>query len=436
MDNKVTMTQKEITRLEVIQRLEAGRMLGREAAELLGLSERQVKRLRKAYRERGAAGLVHGNRGKQSPHRVAEAVEGQIVALVAAHYRDYNDVHVSELLAERHDIAVSRSTVRRLRETHGLRGPKRRKAPRHRRRRERRARRGELLQIDGSIHDWLEGRGPRLALIAFIDDATSEVIEGVFREQEDAAGYTEGLGRICEREGIPVALYSDQRNVFGDLRTGESQFKRIVEELGATVIAAHSPQAKGRVERLFGTLQDRLVKALREANASTVAEANAVLATYLPAHNKRFARPAADPSSAFRPWPETLVPADVFAFKHTRKVMRDNTISFAGHTLQIPPQLHRHTFIRATVEVRQNLDGTLSVHHDGHRLVVFQPAQPGPVRIGKFTPAPQPAQHAVPVQPAAPVVAPPPKPRQPYIPPPDHPWRQYQARFDRTEPPS
>lgn len=428
MDNKVTMTQKELTRLEVIQSLEAGRMIGREAATLLGVSERQVKRLRKAYRERGAAGLVHGNRGQPSPQRTPKTVEKQIVALVAAHYRDYNDVHVSELLAERHDIAVSRSTVRRLRQVHGLRGPRRRKAPRHRSQRARRARRGELLQIDGSIHDWLEGRGPRLALIAFIDDATSEVIEAVFREEEDAAGYVAGLWRICQREGVPLALYSDQRNIFGDLKTGDSQFKRIVEELGATVITAHSPQAKGRVERLFGTLQDRLVKALREANAGTVDDANRVLAAYLPGHNERFAQPAADPASAFRPWPEGLQPEDVFAFKHTRKVMRDNTISFAGHTLQIPSQPHRHTFVRATVEVRQNLDGSLSVHHDGCCLVTVQPARPGPVRIGKFTPAPQP------LSPADPLPAAPPRLRQPHIPPPDHPWRQYKVRLDQDQP--
>ncbi len=433
MDNKVTMTQKELTRLEVMQSLEAGLLVGREAAALLGLSERQVKRLRKAYRERGAAGLAHGNRGRRSPHRTPAAVEEAIVRLVGAQYRDYNDSHVRDLLEERHGIAVSRSTVRRVRQGHGLRSPRRRKAPRHRSRRERRARRGELLQIDASLHDWLEGRGPPLALLAFIDDATGEVLEAVFRHQEDAAGYTAGLWRLCEAHGIPLALYSDQRNVFGDLKTGESQFKRIVEELGAKVITAHSPQAKGRIERLFGTLQDRLVKALREANARTVEEANAVLAAYLPGHNARFARPAADPTSAFRPWPEGLKPADVFAFKHARRVMRDNTIAFAGHVLPIPPQPHRRTFVRATVEVRQNLDGTLSVHHDGHCLVTFQPAQPGPVRIGKFTPAPQPPPFAAPPQPALPGAAPPPKPRQPYIPPPNHPWRRYKVRFDQTE---
>ncbi len=427
------MTQKEVTRLEVMQALEAGMMVGREAAEVLGVSERQVKRLRKAYRERGATGLVHGNRGKRSPQRTPEEVVKQIAALVEAHYRDYNDQHVTELLEEKHGIKVSRSTVRRVRLAHGLRSPKRRKAPKHRSRRERRARRGELLQIDGSIHDWLEGRGPQLALLAYIDDATSEVIEAVFREQEDAAGYVEGLWRICEREGIPLALYSDQRNIFGDLRTGESQFKRIVEALGATVITAHSPQAKGRVERLFGTLQDRLVKALREANATTVDEANVVLAAYLPGHNARFSRAAAETTTAFRPWPENLPAEDVFAFKHRRKVMRDNTLSFAGHKLQIPPQEHRRTFVRATVEVRQNLDGTLSVHHEGHCLVTFQPAHPGPVRVGKFGPATQTITTTAPlVDPISPI---PTKPtsRPPYAPPPNHPWRQYQSRHDQRE---
>ena len=426
------MTQKELTRLEVVQALEAGRMKGRAAAELLGLSERQVKRLRRAYREQGATGLAHGNRGKASSQRTPEAVEKQIVALVKEHYSDYNDEHVTEVLAERHQLRVARSTVRRMRIAHGIRSPKRRRAPRHRSRRERRARRGELLQIDASIHDWLEGRGPRLALMAYIDDATSEVVVAEFREQEDAAGYVACLQQLCAAEGMPLALYSDQRNIFGDLRTGNSQFKRIVEELGARVIVAHSPQAKGRVERLFGTLQDRLVKALREAGAATVDEANTVLAAYLPGHNNRFSRPAADPTTAFRSWPEALVPADVFAFKHTRRVMGDNTISFAGHKLQIPPQRHRRTFVRATVEVRQNLDGTLSIHHDGYRLVVFQPAGACPVRVGKFTPLLQAVRSsAKPTKPAAP---PPPKLQQPHKPAANHPWRQYKVRFDQTEP--
>ena len=432
MDTKVTMTQREIVRMEVVQALEAGHMIGREAATLLGVSERQVKRLRKAYREGGATGLVHGNRGKASPHRTPKAVEEQIAALVSAHYKDYNDVHVSELLEERHGIGVSRSTVRRVRLAHGLRSPKRRKAPRHRSRRERRKRRGELLQIDGSMHDWLEGRGQRLALITFIDDATSEVIYGVFREEEDAAGYVEGLKWICEREGIPLALYSDRRNIFGDLNTGDSQFKRIVEDLGATVIPAHSPQAKGRVERLFGTLQDRLVKALREAAASTVEDANRVLNAYLPGHNARFVKPAADPASAFRPWPEELKKADVLAFKHTRKVKGDNTISFSGYQLQIPPQSHRRTFAHATVQVRQNLDGTLSIHHGEYLLATFQPAAHGPVRIGRFTPAQQHMPALVPKPADRPVTSPPPKPRQPYVPPRDHPWRRYPVRYEQT----
>jgi transposase len=430
---KVTMTQKEVTRLEVMQALEAGMMIGQEAAELLGVSERQVKRLRKAYREKGAAGMAHGNRGRRSGRRTPPETEREIAALVKAQYRDYNDQHLTEILDERHGIGVSRSTVRRIRIKHGVRSPKRRKAPQHRSRRERRARRGALLQIDASIHDWLEGRGPPLALIAFIDDATSEVIEAVFREQEDAAGYAEGLWRLCEREGVPLALYSDQRNVFGDLKTGDSQFKRIVEALGATMITAHSPQAKGRVERLFGTLQDRLVKALREANATTSDEANAVLTAYLPGHNARFSRAAAEATTAFRPWPEGLRPEAVFAFKHRRKVMRDNTLSFAGHKLQIPPQAHRRTFVQATVEVRQNMDGTLSVHHDGQCLVTFQPAHAGPVRVGQFVPATQPVRTTEQlVAPQKPVPAKP-KSRQPYSPPPNHPWRQDQTRYRPKE---
>jgi len=430
MDNRrVTMTIKELKRAHVLQEVENGRMTGVEAAEVLRVSERQVRRLLKAYHEKGAEGLVHGNRGKVSKRRMDEQTRERIMALIEKDYRDYNTLHLQEELAEEHGIAVSYSALRRIRQAAGLPSPRTRRATPHRSRRERKPVAGMMLQADGSDHDWLEGRGPRLTLIAYIDDATNEVPAAVFREQEDAAGYMLALRELCQTRGVPLAVYADRHKIFRAEQqasieqqlAGEeplSQFGRVLSELAITYIPAYSPQAKGRVERLFGTLQDRLVKELRKAGARSIEDANRVLVTFLPRFNARFSKQAAQPGSAFQPWPADLRPAAVFCFKYTRVVRNDNTISFDNHSLQIPPGPYRRSFARAHVEVRQHLEGHLTVHYHDQQIAVFQPAADMPLRIGHFTPAPQPIPEPVP--------EPPPSPRQlkSYKPPPDHPWRR------------
>jgi transposase len=428
MDRRVTLTVKEQKRLKVITEMEAGRMKGREAAEMLGLSLRQVRRLTAAYRKEGAAGLAHGNRGRPSPHRTPEEVREHILKLARERYQDYNDTHFTEKLAEKHETYVSRSTVRRLRRSIGQGSPRKRRAPRHRSKRERYVQSGMLLQIDGSHHDWLEGRGPKIVLIAAIDDATNEVPFALFREQEDAAGYFELMQAISQSHGIPLAVYADQHTIFkspakptieqqlsGDLP--RTQFGRLMDELGVETIPALSPQAKGRVERLFGTFQDRLVKELREAQACTLAQADEALLAYLPRFNARFSVLPAQPGSAYRSWPDDLLPQDVFCFKHQRIVSNDNTISFSGNRLQIPPGPQRSSYAKARVDARQLLDGRLLICYKGEILTSFEPAAPGPLRVGKFTPAAQP-----PPPPAKPKQT---QPRKPYKPAPDHPWRQY-----------
>jgi transposase len=430
---RVIMTSKELKRLQVVQEMSTSRITGAQAAELLGLSVRQVRRLVARYREQGAAGLAHGNRGKVSPRRVSGAVREQIVKLVKERYRDYNTQHLVEVLAERHQLQVSYATLRRIRNGEGLPSPRKRRAPKYRQRRERYRMAGMLLQTDGSDHDWLEGRGPGLTLIAYIDDATNEVPAAVFREQEDAAGYMLGLQQLGQTHGLPLALYGDQHTIFRSPKeptleqqlAGEepkSQFGRALDELGIQYIAAYSPQAKGRVERLFETLQDRLVKALREAGASNCREANQVLVTFLPNFNRRFMTEAAQPGSAYRQWPADLRPSDVLCFKYTRTVANDNTISFDGHKLQIPPGPRRISYARARVEVRQHLDHSLAVHYQAELLATFEAADGGPLRVGKFTPAALPA-------PSLPLQAPPPSATQASPPPPakpavDHPWRR------------
>jgi transposase len=213
-EKRVTLTINELKRLKVVQEMEAGRMTASEGAEALDLSVRQVRRLKRAYREKGAAGLAHGNRGKASTRRTAEAIRKQVVTLATREYQDYNDQHFTEELEERRGIKLSRSTVRRIRRAAGQGSSRKRRAPKHRSRRERRAMEGMLLQTDGSNHDWLEGRGPDLTLIAYIDDATGEVPGAVFRDEEDAAGYMLALRAISQTHGLPLEVYADRHSIF------------------------------------------------------------------------------------------------------------------------------------------------------------------------------------------------------------------------------
>jgi len=435
MEDRVTMNLKELKRMQVLQQIEAKQMTAGQAAEIMGVSLRHTRRIIARYREQGAAGLVHGNRGRPAHNRITEAVRAKIEDLAEGKYRDYNDSHFTdELEDEWPELQVSRSTVRRIRRSRGLGSPRKRRPPRHRRRRERKPQEGMLLQTDGSRHDWLEGRGPWLTLIAYIDDATSEVSGAVFREEEDAAGYFMGLQAICRRKGVPAAIYADRHTIFQSPAEASleqqladeqplSQFGRLLDELGIELIEAHSPQAKGRIERLWGTLQDRLVKALREANASNVEEANQVLVKFLPKYNRRFMVEPAQSGSAYVPWSKEYRLENYFCFKHQRTVTNDNTIPFDGHRLQIPPGPKRRSFAKARVDVWQLLDGRLEVRYQGKRLAIFKPTAQGPVRIGHFSPALDPQSQ--PEKPPEVKLDQPKQARKPHKPAQDHPWRRY-----------
>jgi len=433
MREQVTLTLKEQKRLKLLNQVESGSLTVLRAAEALQLSERQLYRLLARYRLEGAAALAHGNRGRPSPRRLPDKVRAEIVELTREEFGDFNDYHLTDILSEEYGIPVSRSSVRRIRREAGLPSPRKRRAPRHRSRRERRPRPGMLLQLDGSDHDWLEGRGPGLILIAAIDDATGEIPFALFRPQEDAAGYFLLLRQIVQRHGLPLALYADRHTIFQSPKqatleqelAGErprSQFGRLADELGIQLIPAYSPQAKGRVERLFGTLQDRLLKALRRAGASSLEEANRVLRQFLPGYNRRFRKQPAQPEPAYLPWPDGLDPESVFCFKDRRRVNNDNTIAFDGHRLQIPPDRQRASYAGRRVETRQHMQGRLSVWYQGRRLSSYAPAQPGPPQVGKFTPSHLPtSKPAAPGLPQAkPTKA---KNRRPWKPPADHPWR-------------
>ena len=257
------MSQKEAPRAGLVRAARDGKLTNAEGASALGISVRQFRRLRAAYRDAGAQGLVHGNRGQPSPRRLPPEERERIVALMVGKYLGFNDCHLTEKLCTVEKLTLSRELVRRLRLEAQLPAKHRRRAPKHRRRRERAARMGALVLIDGSRHDWLEGRGPVFTLVGAIDDATSRILALAVREREDMHGYMAMLGQVLDLHGVPVALYGDRfaalvRN--DDHWSVEEQlagrqrptlFGQLLEELGIRFIAAHSPQAKGRVERLW-----------------------------------------------------------------------------------------------------------------------------------------------------------------------------------------
>jgi len=445
---KVTLNNKEQKRLLVLNEVLAGRMTGQDAAEMLGISLRHTRRLIAGYRQSGAAALAHGNRGRPPANKLDDEVAEEIVRLARGEYLDYNDTHFTEELAERHDILVSSPTVRRLRRAHGLASPRKRRPPRHRRRRQRYPQSGMLLQVDGSKHDWLEGRGPWLTLHAAIDDATNEVPWAVFRQEEDATGYALLLHHISQSHGLPLALYADRHTIFQSPREAtlieqleglepRTHLGQLLESLEIGLIPARSPQAKGRVERLFGTLQDRLVKELRRAGASDLTEANAVLHNYLPRLNKRFMKPAAQPGSAYRSRLSRAEANARICFTYWRTVAKDHTIALFGHDLALPDLPVRLNLAGRRIQLHHRMDGRLAVVYKGQVLGQLQPAQLGPPRLDDFTPAPQ--HLACQASPAVTSDQPPaPKPvaesarvRRPAY---DHPWRrQGRASYRRRQ---
>ena len=393
MKGRITLTQKEQTRAKVLTMVIEGKCTAREAAQLVQLSERHVLRLKKGLREQGPAALAHGNRGRCPGHAIADELRKEVIELSTSLYHDYNHTHLQEELEERHSISLSRRSVTRILTAAGLRSPRKRRDRKHRSQRPRMPQEGMLLQVDGSNHDWLESRGPRLVLIGAVDDATGEPVHAVFREHEDAEGYFLLLRDSIRRKGVPLAWYSDRHGIFQ--RNGKepwtleeelagrrepTQVARALEELGINLILAHSPQAKGRVERLWETLQDRLVKELRRANACSLPDANHVLKAYLPRFRKRFARKPADPQSAYRPLPpDTDLPA-VCSSHYFRRVANDNTVRLEERSVQIPPGPGRRSYAGCRVQLQERLGGSLTVVYQGRVVARQSAASSSPLR--------------------------------------------------------
>ena len=375
------MRRKEVPRAGLLEAALEGRISNVQGARSMRVSLRQFQRVKARFAAEGVAGLVHRLRGRPSPHRLAAAIHARAVALLqGGTYAGLNDCHLTEKLREVEGLPLSRSTVRRLRRGLGLAATRRRRGRPGRMRRTPEAQMGALVQLDASLFPWLGDRGPQLTLHGAIDDATGICVALYFRPHEDLHGYATLLRTLCTTYGLPLALYGDRLGVFvrndahwtleEELRGTQdpTHFGRILQELGIGYIAAHSPQAKGRIERFWQTLQDRLVSELRLRGISTLEAANAFLPIFLADLNPRFARVPADAAAAWRPVPRDL--AAVLSCRYTRTVARDNTVRLGPRWVQLP---RRRSYAGRRVEVREALDGRLLVCIEG-RCVAAQPA--------------------------------------------------------------
>ena len=375
------MKQREQARIQVLNTVLEHHLPIAQAAEIMGVSERHTKRLLAAYRKEGPAALAHGNRGRQPHNAVPDDATAAVVKLASNGYAGANHSHFTELLREREGIDLSRPTVRRILVKAGIGSPRSRRSQQHRFRRKRMPQEGMLIQVDGSPHPWLEERADKFVLLLAVDDATGTVAQAVFHPSEDTRSYLILLEGLVRQWGIPLAIYSDRHAAFkynarqGAAQYESTQFARVMRELGIQQIFAMSPQAKGRVERMASTFQDRLVTELRLAGATTMEEANAILQEYLPRFNQRFAVAAQQPEAAYRPVPEDLSLTETVSIKHTRKVARDNTVKYQWRVLQLLPGAERPSFAGLRVDLLERADGELMLRYQGE-AVDFQEGEP------------------------------------------------------------
>jgi transposase len=420
------MSERELGRVEVLARVKSRELRVVDAAVLLRLSYRETKRLWKRYREGGAAGLKHRSAGRRSNRAYPEKVQRRVLGLVREKYSGpvgerFGPTLTAEHLASDDEVGVDAETLRRWMLEEGLWSRERRRR-RHRRRRERKEHFGEMVQMDGSFHRWLEERGPEGCLMDLVDDATNTTLARLGEEETiwAAAG---ALRAWIERYGVPLKLYVDWKNLYKRsanaqerLRGEEpiTQFGRMCAKLGIELIAAGSPQAKGRVERVHGTHQDRLVKKLRLRKIASPAQANAYLeAEYLPEHNRRFARPAARPQDYHRRAPCAAKLERIFRLESERVVSDDWVVRYDGRFFQLEPQSQNYAPARGKVVVCERPEGRVEIEYRG-RAVPWREI-PAPVRAS----VPEAKAAVEPAKAPTPALA-----KRKWVPPPDHPWRQ------------
>ena len=380
------MGQKQLQRWHLMKMVEVGKITLKEASERIGVSYRQAKRIGRAIRERGIKGLVHGNRGRPSNHRIKESLREKVLELSKRVYWDFNDTHFTEKLRECEGIDLSRETLRKLRREAGMAPKRRRRGPKHRKRRERMAQEGWMVLWDGSPHPWFGRDLPPCCLMAAIDDGTGKLLAARFFPFEGSSGYLWLLKEMVKKYGIPMILYQDRHGALHRNdnhwsleeqlagRQEPTQVGLALEALGIQPISALSPQAKGRVEKLFATLQDRLGAELRLKGIVTMEEANRFLQSiFLKDFNRRFAVRPRESQKAWREVPKDLDLNRIISFRYTATVGNDNTVRLGGLILDIPPGPQKRSYAKAKVEVRQFLNGSWRIYEKDHLIAKHPP---------------------------------------------------------------
>ena len=375
MEETIEMSPKEITRLEVMQRLKDKRLRQKEAAHLLGLSVRQVKRLWKNYRKQAARGLVSKKRGQVSNNHLDAGVVQAVLDLLKSKYPDFGPTLAHEKIVEVHRIEISRESVRKIMLEEGLWKARRKKKEAVHQMRERRACYGELVQIDGSDHAWFEERGERCTLLVFIDDATGRLVQLLFVPDETFFAYCEAARGYFEQEGKPLAFYSDRHGIFRvnnpqpvGTTCGLTQFGRAMQELEIEIICASTPQAKGRVERVNQTLQDRLVKELRLRGISSMEAANAYLEEFREDFNRRFAVAPRSNQNAHRPLRTSDNLEVIFTQQKTGVLSKNLTLQYHKTIYQIQTNRPSYALHNAQITICENAKGEVTLLYKNQPL--------------------------------------------------------------------
>lgn len=421
MKGDIFLSQKEAKRVYVMEQVVSGKVTVKQAAELLALSERQIKRLKKGMKQEGVAFLAHKNRGRKPKHAIPPDIREKVISLYLDQLKDASCEHMSELLTELFGIKLSARSIRRILTQAGIKNPHTRKMPRKRRSRARMPQAGLLVQCDASPYAWLEERGPELTLHGIIDDATGQILALYFRPHEDLYGYLQVLKQMVQNHGVPESLYSDRHTIFfspnkdklsiEDELAGKkaplTQFGKALDELGINHIPARSAQAKGRIERLWGTLQGRLIIELRLKGISTLDQANSFLPMFIERFNQRFGVEATDPNPAFKPAPPAL--DQIIAFREERKASNGSTISLDNTLFQLVDANGSPVALtpRAKVIVLKHLDGSTTALYQGRLFSLKEFVKPSDKKV----------KDSKTIQ------------RKPTIPAADHPWRQFPAVF-------
>lgn len=375
-EGMIIMSQKESSRLYVIRQTIDKAITQDHAAELLGITNRQVRRIARSIRQEGDAGICHKSRGKQAHNRIAEKIKNKAVTLCRALYKEFGPTHASETLLKLHKLKISDETLRKWFQEEKVPYKSRKKRP-HRKWRERKAYRGEMVQMDGSHHDWFEGRGPWCVLMGYVDDATGTVYARLY-EYEGTLPAMDGFKRYIKLYGLPQSVYLDRHSTYkatakqtieeelNDIQP-MSHFEKSLAMLDVKVIHAYSPQAKGRVERLFGTFQDRVVKEMRLAKVTNIAEGNTFLDSYLPEYNRKYAKEAAQKADFHRPIVSRRSLDTILAIKTDRSLRNDFTIAHNKRLYQIKSNVRTKKVI-----VEERTDGTMHIIHNSQKLKYYE----------------------------------------------------------------